>query len=235
MTRSRFLAILRLVAIVALVVAGLWFVRSSEYGRQNFNLAAIRAWVEARQPYDRPAFVLLYAVGALFIPGTVLSFVSAVLFGVLQGTLLTWIGATLGSLPPFFIARRLGRPALEGMLEGQREGLDKLDRWIAERGFRGLLLVRLLPIFPFLLVNYGCGFTTISLRAYASATAIGLLPGVFFYQYLFAAAGERILTTGIRWEDLRDPALLAPVAAFVAFVVAGNYLARRLQFGPQVR
>jgi uncharacterized membrane protein YdjX (TVP38/TMEM64 family) len=90
------------------------------------------------------------------------------------------------------------------------------------------LIIRLVPVFPFNAVNFGCGLTGIRLRDYVLATAIGIVPGTFVYQFLFAKFGRKILTEGFRLEYLRDPQLWLALGLFVAFVIVGKWLSDKI-------
>ena len=104
----------------------------------------------------------------------------------------------------------------------------RFDQRIREHGFTGLLLIRLLPIFPFNAVNFGCGLVGVRLRDYVLATAIGIVPGTFVYQFLFAKFGRRILTEGFRAEYLADPEIWLAIGLFAAFVIGGKWLSKKL-------
>ena len=85
----------------------------------------------------------------------------------------------------------LGRDFVERLFGGR---FAAFDQRIREHGFTGLLIIRLLPVFPFNAVNFGCGLTGMRLRDYILATAISIVPGTFVYQYLFAKFGRRVPT-----------------------------------------
>ena len=214
-------------AMVAVVGVVLW-IRNGEFAQEFGTVESARRYVESLRPFDKPGFVLAYAVGALFLPGTLLSFVGAILYGVWWGTLLVWIGATLGSLAPYLVARLIGRTAIETSVGVENRTIQRFDAWIAERGLTGLLLVRFLPIFPYFFVNYACGLLGVRFRDYLIATAVGILPGTFVYQYLFANVGEAVLKDGLRWSYLSDPNVLIPIAAFLLFIFVGRWLAVRI-------
>jgi uncharacterized membrane protein YdjX (TVP38/TMEM64 family) len=131
------------------------------------------------------------------------------------------IGATLA----YGMARMLGRGFVERLFGGR---FAAFDQRIGEHGFTGLLLIRLLPLFPFNAVNFGCGLTGIRLRDYVLATAIGIVPGTFVYQFLFAKFGRRILTEGLRLEYLADPELWLAIGLFAAFVLVGKWLSNKV-------
>ena len=147
------------------------------------------------------------------------------LFGAYEGTLYTWMGAVVGATLAFLLARWLGRGFVERLFGGR---FAAFDQRIREHGFTGLLLIRLLPLFPFNAVNFGCGLTGIRLRDYVLATAIGIVPGTFVYQFLFAKFGRRILTEGLRLEYLADPQLWLAIGLFAAFVLVGKWLSKKV-------
>ena len=135
------------------------------------------------------------------------------------------IGATIGATLAYLIGRLLGREFVEQLFGGR---FAAFDQRIREHGFTGLLVIRLLPIFPFNAVNFGCGLTGIRLRDYVLATAIGIVPGTFVYQFLFAKFGRRILTEGFRREYLTDPQIWLAIGLFAAFVIVGKWLSKRV-------
>jgi uncharacterized membrane protein YdjX (TVP38/TMEM64 family) len=174
-------------------------------------------------------YIGVYVIGTvLFLPGTVLSFVGSQLFHLFEATLYTWIAAVIGATLAFLIARRLGGDFVNQLLGGRLHALqDRLQR----HGFTALLVLRLVPLFPFNGLNFGCGLTSIRLRDYVLATALGILPWTFVYQYLFAHLG-RALNEGFTVRDLADPNLLAPIGLFIVFVLLGRWLATKLHAKP---
>jgi uncharacterized membrane protein YdjX (TVP38/TMEM64 family) len=219
--------VLMLLGILASVLA----LPRTPWGQQHLprSYEEFERQVQSFAPYDQIAYVALYAVGTVFLlPGTLLSFAGATLFGTWLGTVLTWLGAVIGSSLVFGIVRWLGReplrPTVDRLLAGR---FDSFDRWVARHGFQALLVARLLPIFPFNGINVASGMTSVSWGTYVAATAVGILPGTFVYQYLFANIGPRALKEGLSWSDLADPRLLLPVGVFVLFLLVGRWAARR--------
>ncbi len=229
----RFSNVLKLGLLAALVLLVIVVLPRTEWGAQNLphSFEDFQRRVESYSPYDRWAYVGLYVAGTLlFVPGTVLSFVGAALFGTFWGTILTWSGAVIGSTLTFIIVRFLGREGVKGLVDSLFAGrFESFDQWIAANGFRAMLLVRLLPIFPFNGVNFGAGLTKIGLPTYVLATAIGILPGTFVYQYLFATVGQKILKEGVKLEYFADPNLLVPVGLFVLFLLVGRWGMARMR------
>jgi uncharacterized membrane protein YdjX (TVP38/TMEM64 family) len=135
------------------------------------------------------------------------------------------MGAVVGSTLAFLLARWLGRDFIERLFRGRVAAFDQRIRGL---GFTGLLVIRLLPLFPFNAVNFGCGLTGIRLWDYVLATAIGIVPGTFVYQFLFAKFGRNILTGGFRLAYLKDPQLWLALGLFAAFVIVGKWLSKKI-------
>lgn len=121
-------------------------------------------------------FVLIYVVQTAFsLPGAaILSLAAGAVFGVLQGTLFVVAGATVGAVLAFLVSRTLLRDWVVGKFGTRMEGID---RGLRKSGFSYLLFLRLVPAFPFFLVNLACGVTGLPLRTYALGTLFGIVPG----------------------------------------------------------
>lgn len=175
-------AFLKLAVLVGVVVGGLLVARYTPLGTYLSRDGIGRGIVALeRSPMAPLVFMAVYTLAtAIAIPGTVLTLAGGALFGVVWGSLFNWIAANLGANAAFGIARFLGRDAIE-KVTGDR--LSKLDRATEEHGFQGLLTLRLIPLVPFNALNFGSGLTAMSWKAYALATAIGILPGTVVYTF----------------------------------------------------
>ena len=122
------------------------------------------------------SFVLIYIVQTAFsLPGAaVLSLASGAIFGVLQGTVYVVAGATVGAVLAFLVSRTLLRDWVVRKFGGRMEGID---RGLRKNGLSYLLFLRLVPAFPFFLVNLASGVTGLPMRTYALGTLFGILPG----------------------------------------------------------
>jgi len=151
-------------------------------------------------------FILTYVVVAgLALPGAViLTLVGGFLFGSVWGTLFVNVGATTGAVFAFLAARYLLRDWVEAKFG---EWLRPLQDGITRDAFSYLLTLRLIPIFPFFALNLVSGLTRMSLPTYASATALGIIPGSFVYAY----AGRQLGTI----DSLKDIASVNVIGAFV--------------------
>jgi uncharacterized membrane protein YdjX (TVP38/TMEM64 family) len=190
---------------------------------------AFQRWVEGLGALGPLAFIAGYALAVVaFVPGSALTLASGAIFGVGKGTLLVFVAALLGSTAAFLIARHGARAAIERRIAGDAR-FAAIDRAIAEEGRKIVFLLRLSPIFPFVLLNYGLGLTRVRLADYVVAGA-GMLPGTLLYVYLGDAAGRAVAAAGgaaparspVEWA-LFGVGLLATAA--VTFVV--TRIARR--------
>src|SRR2546425_2620317 len=176
----------KLLVLVALLVAAALAVRASP-ARGWLTPRGIEQLLAAlREPWWAPlAFVAAYTIGAaLDFSGGVLTLAGGAVFGFWWGAVLNLIGANLGASAAFWVARRLGREGLAGLLGGR---LGALDRLAQTGGFAWLVRLRLIPIVPFNLLNFAAGLTALPWRTYAAATALGVVPATLVYTY-FAAA-----------------------------------------------
>lgn len=150
------------------------------------------------------AYMLIYIVlTAVSFPGaTVLTLAGGAIFGVLTGTLLIVFSATVGAVCAFLAARFIFRETFE-----QRVGdrVARFNRGIRENGFYYLLFLRLIPIFPFFLINAGMGLTQLRLHTFLLATFIGIIPGTAVY----ANAGRQLSEISSLGDILSADVLIA--------------------------
>jgi uncharacterized membrane protein YdjX (TVP38/TMEM64 family) len=134
-------------------------------------------------------YTLGYAVIGLVVPASVLTIGAGALFGIVGGSIVVAIGATLAATIAFLLARTILRKRIERMV-ARNPKFAAVDRAIAREGAKIVILVRLAAVFPFLFVNYAFGLTGIGTLKYIGATFIGILPGVIAFVYLGAAAAD---------------------------------------------
>ncbi|MEK9141625.1 MAG: VTT domain-containing protein, partial [Nitrospirota bacterium] len=139
-------------------------------------------------------FIAAYVIVAgLSLPGAViLTLAGGFLFGATMATLFVNVGATTGATLAFLTARYLLRDTVEGF---------------AKNAFSYLLTLRLIPLFPFFVVNLVSGLTRVNVGTYVAATALGIIPGSFVYAY----AGRQLGTI----NSLKEIASPNVVGAFV--------------------
>ena len=132
-------------------------------------------------------FILVYfmVIGLSIPSAALLTFASGLLFGALPGTIYTNIGATAGAATIFLITRYVFGESIQNKY---RDKLRKFNEDFRKNGVQYLLTLRLIPVFPFFVVNILAGLTNIKLRNFIWTTSLGILPGSF----VFALAGSQI-------------------------------------------
>jgi len=179
-------------------------------------LTAFRAWVSGLGFAGYVLYALVYAACVvLFIPASILTLGAGATFGVIKGTIVVVIGATLGATGAFIVARTIARKRVEAMAAKDRR-FRALDKAISTEGAKIVLLVRLAVVFPFTYSNYVFGLTGVRVLPYALATFVGIIPGSIAFVYIGAAAAAATAGT-VKIVVYVVGAILALIAsAFVA-------------------
>lgn len=225
--------------LLALVVAGIvWGIL--HHG--DLTLDTLESRVHNAGAWGPLVFMAIYAVGTLlFLPGAVLTLAGGALFGPLAGTFYNLTGATVGATLAFLVARYLAAGYIAQRVGGRAK---QLIEGVEAEGWRFIAFVRLVPLFPFNLLNYALGLTRIKLSHYIVTSYIAMLPGALAYTYL-GYAGHEALAGGSAWiqKSLLALALLA-IALFLPRLV-GNLrrgpmldvtaLQQRLNIEPRMR
>ncbi|MGG4491242.1 TVP38/TMEM64 family protein [Metabacillus idriensis] len=161
----------------AIVVGLVWF------SHKVLHLAPeeIRGWILSFGSAAPVLFILIYTIRPLILfPASIMSLAGGLAFGPIWGTFYTIIGATLGAVLSFGLARVLGENLFRVRLEKWR----KLETQLREKGFLYILLLRLIPVFPFDLVSYAAGISKVKFWAFLFGTLLGIIPGTFAYNFL---------------------------------------------------
>ena len=180
----RFVPLVIVVAASALVLAMGWQ-RQLSFGALVRHYEALRAFVGAHEVSAVAVYVALYiAAAALSIPvGVYLTVAGGILFGAVLGGTASVVGATIGAICIFLIAKS----AIGDYLVRRAGPLaQKLARGFRADAFSYLLFLRLVPIFPFWIVNLVPALVGVKLRTFAAATAIGIIPATFVFAFVGA-------------------------------------------------
>lgn len=181
-SKSKFKLVFGIGLIIALAIAA-----------QQFNLSGLvqnsLLWVKSLGVWGAIAFIIIYNFATiLFIPGSILTLGGGALFGVFWGSIYVFIAATLGATLAFLIGRYLTRNWVAQQIAGNLK-FQAIDRAVAQKGLKIVLLTRLSPVFPFNLLNYAFGVTQVSIKDYILGS-IGMIPGTVMYVYLGSLAGD---------------------------------------------
>jgi uncharacterized membrane protein YdjX (TVP38/TMEM64 family) len=145
------------------------------------------AWVQNLGPAGALLYGAVYALGAvLMIPGVALTAGAGLVYGTLIGVLIVSLASVLGATGSFLIARYFARDWFERKLQSYPK-FKVIDGAVERQGFKVVLLIRLQPVLPFVLLNYALGLTQVRLRDYVIASWIGMLPATIVYVYLGSA------------------------------------------------
>lgn len=158
-------------------------------GSLQQQLVQALAWIDGLGAIAPLAFILLYIVITVaFVPASVVTLGAGVVFGVVKGSILVFVGAMLGATAAFLVGRYVARDwAASKIAHSPR--FQVIDDAIAKDGRKIIFLLRLSPVFPFNLLNYSLGLSQISLKDYVVGS-VGMLPGTIMYVYLGSLVGN---------------------------------------------
>ena len=197
-------------------------------------------WVEGLGVWGPVVFILGYAIAAVaFIPGSLLTLAAGAIFGLVEGTVYTLIGATLGSAAAFLVARYLARGRIERKIAGNAK-FAAIDKAVGREGFKIVALLRLSPVFPFNLLNYALGLTKVTFLQYLAAS-MAMLPGTLLYVYYGKAAGSlAALAGGAKTEKGAESWIFLGIGLLATIVVttfvtrlAGKALRQEIDTQPE--
>ena len=151
--------LLLVVLVVFLLLAGIKYFHVQE------QLKKVLSWVADLGPWGPLIYIFIYILACVFfIPGSILTLGAGVLFGVIKGSLIVSIAATLGATCAFLVGRHIARDWVSKKIQANPK-FQAIDEAVAREGWK-IRLTRLSPVFPFNLLNYAYGLTRVSLRDY---------------------------------------------------------------------
>lgn len=168
--------------------------------RSVFQIDAegLRNWILSFGFWAPLIYIIIYTVRPLiFFPASVLSIAGGLAFGAWLGTLYTIIGATLGAMLSFIVAKNLGKSLVRKEWSGNAK---KIQAQMEQNGFLYVLLFRLIPVINFDLISYMAAIAKVRFGAFALATLIGIIPGTFAYNFLgssFISGNPKIIILAV--------------------------------------
>lgn len=175
---------------------------------------ALLAWVQAHGAWSIIVFGIIYALAVTFsIPGgAVMTIAGGFLFGPAVATATVVVGATVGATTLFLLARYALADAV-GRWTGS--SLKKIENGFNEDGMSYMFVLRLVPLFPFWLVNLAPALLGVPLRTYIISTFFGIIPGTFVYALVGDGAGAVFQRGGdLDLYIIFEPRVLAPIIGF---------------------
>lgn len=200
--RDRILLFLGVIAVVALYFL---YAPFRAFLKEVFRVFAtgdfqkLKDFVASYGPYAAAISFLLMVLQSVVapLPAFLITFANAALFGFWKGALLSWSSAMVGAALCFFIARSLGREAVEKLTS--KGALKSIDEFFERHGKQSILIARLLPFISFDIVSYAAGLSSVSFLGFWVATGLGQLPATLVYSYVggFLTGGAKLLVTGL--------------------------------------
>jgi uncharacterized membrane protein YdjX (TVP38/TMEM64 family) len=164
-------------------------------------------------PWAPLAFVAVFALATVaFLPGAVFGLAGGALFGPAWGCVWNLMGATLGATAAFLAARYVAGDWVARRAGGR---LKALVEGAEGEGWRFVAFVRLVPLFPFNLLNYALGLTRIRLDHYVVASVLAMLPGALAYAWLGYAGSEMAAGSQTAVRSLLFALALLAIVAFL--------------------
>jgi uncharacterized membrane protein YdjX (TVP38/TMEM64 family) len=181
--------------------------------RERIDPAVLDAWIGGLGAWAPIGYVAVYAMATIaFVPGTIFGLAGGALFGPVWGTVFNLLGATFGATLAFLVARYLAADWIARKAGGR---LARLIAGAEAEGWRFVALVRLVPLFPFNLLNYALGLTRIPLGHYVLASLLCMAPGTLAYTWLGYAGREALAGNG---AAVRYGLLALGLLAAIAFL-----------------
>ena len=163
-------------------------VKVSSPNLQEFLQNALQ-WINSLGAIGGIVFIGIYIIATLaFLPAALLTLGAGVIFGVTWGSIYVFIGATLGAIAAFLGGRYLAQGWVKEKISSYKK-FAIIDKAVSKEGLKIVLLVRLSPLFPFNLLNYAFGITSVSFQDYLIGS-VGMIPGTIMYVYFGSLVGD---------------------------------------------
>lgn len=154
--------------------------------KMDIGINDIKDYVNSFGRFGSIVYIIMFALVPLTLfPDSILAIAGGLLFGLYEGYIYTAIGALIGSSISFYISRKLGRGIVKKFT---KDKLDNIEQMVNKNGFSIILLLRLIPLFPFDVISYGSGLTSVSYKDFILATFLGTIPGILIFTNIGAQA-----------------------------------------------
>lgn len=182
--------------------------------RMNIGIKEIQSYVEGFGGFAPVVYILIFALVPLTLfPDSIIAISGGLIFGLVKGYIFTTIGALIGGTISFYISRYFGRDVVKKLT---KDKLDNIENMINEKGFTIVFLLRLIPLFPFDVISYGAGFTSIKYRDFAIATVLGTIPGILVFTNI-----------GAKSVDIGSSSFYASIAALILLLFTSMVLKKK--------
>jgi uncharacterized membrane protein YdjX (TVP38/TMEM64 family) len=192
--------------LLAAAIIGMHFFNAARFLDQETLRQTVAAW----GVFAPMIYILIYAIApALFIPGLPLTIAGGILFGPFWGVVYSITGATIGACVAFLIARYIARDWVQNKLRSPR--WKKLDQDVEKHGWKIVAFTRLVPLFPFNLLNYAFGLTSVRFLQYAVTSFVCMLPACIAF-IVFSSSFLDIIKGRVSFEFIVGMLLIGIVS-----------------------
>ena len=213
-------SVLRPILLMSAVVCVMFLAWYFDLGAQ---ISALQEWIKTLGAWGPIVFVIIYGIASVAaLPGVVLTVGAGGLFGSLVGVIAVSAGSTLGASLAFLVARYFARQAVEGWLL-KNEKFKSLDQMTEDFGSMMVAITRLVPIFPFNLLNYGFGLTRVPFLTYVFYSWLCMLPMTVVY-----VVGSDALFTAVREGRIPWALVVVVAAVFLMLTLIVRQAKKRL-------
>lgn len=204
-------SIIRGVILVLLLLSVVLLQRYTHF-EKYLDPEILKSWISGFGFWGPVIYILLYSIiPSLLVPGLPITIAGGILFGPIYGTIYTAVGATIGAAVSFLIARYLARELIANLLKKHKK-LDVLDKEVEKQGWKIVAFTRLIPLFPYNILNYAFGLTGIRFSHYVLASFIFMLPAIIAF-VVFSSSFLDLLTGKVSKEFLIGIILIIIISA----------------------
>ncbi len=204
-----YLSLFKRLSVLLLLIVAVWSIRHFQL-TEHFTVENLLATMQNAGSYTPLLYVLTYSIApALFLPGLPITLAGGILFGPFYGVLYSITGATMGATVAFLIARYLAGNWVASKLKGPK--WKHLHEQVRHHGWKAVAFTRLIPLFPFNLLNYAFGLTPIPLWHYVIASFFCMLPACIAY-VVFSSSLLDVLRGRFSWTFVAGILLIIAVS-----------------------
>lgn len=191
---------------IIIFIAILLVIILSFINKDLININNIRELILSAGIFAPIIYIIAFSLVPLtFFPDSLLAILGGSLFGLCQGSIFTLIGALIGGSISFFLSRFLGDRFIK---PSKNKKLLNIEEILKNQGFLTILLLRLIPLFPFDLISYGAGLTSIKYNDFFFGTLIGTIPGIIVFVNL-----------GAQWISLDKTSIYCSISILIVFIL----------------
>jgi uncharacterized membrane protein YdjX (TVP38/TMEM64 family) len=181
----------------------------------GFSAENIRDFINGYGVRAPIVYIIMFSVVPLTLfPDSILAISGGLIFGLVKGYLYTTIGALIGGTISFYISKFLGRSFIQNISKGK---IQKMEEAIEERGFALVVLLRLIPLFPFDIISYGAGLTKIRYIDFILATFIGTIPGILVFTNI-----------GAQWVNFGSSKFYFSITFLILLILISLFLKKKV-------